>query len=56
MRFELESDGRIDQSQFDFTWAGKKKRSVGLLEVLTAAPVVRAVGAVDRREKRNGGK
>ena len=37
MCFGLESDGKIDQSRFDFKWAGQKKKTVGLHEVQTAA-------------------
>ena len=32
---DLESDGLMDQSEFDFKWAGQKKKLVVLLEVLT---------------------
>ena len=46
MCFCLESDGKIDQSRFDFKWAGQKLKIVGLHEVQTAGRVVRAVRAV----------
>ena len=39
MCFGLESDGKIDQSWFDFKWAGQKQKIVGLLEVQTGAEV-----------------
>ena len=45
MCFDLESDGKIDQSRFDFQWVGQKKKIVGLREVRTAGGgrVVRAM-------------
>ena len=36
MCFDLESDGKIDQSRFDFQWAGQKQKIVGIREVRTA--------------------
>ena len=42
MCFGLESDGKIDQSRFDFKWAGQKQKLIGLREVRKAGGVVRA--------------
>ena len=36
MCFGVKSDGQIDQSQFDFKWAGIKQKIVGLHEVRTS--------------------
>lgn len=43
MCFGLESDGKINQSWFDFKWVGQKQKIIGLREVQTAGRVVRAV-------------
>ena len=47
MCFGVKSDGQIDQSQFDFKWAGIKQNIVGLHEVLTLESLCRVVRAVE---------